>query len=154
MSWIAFFIIHDDVIKWKHFTRYWAFCADNSPVPGEFSAQRPVTRSFDVFFDLHLNKQLSKQSRGWWFETSSGSLWRQCNVVGSLLRVIKTELRCSGNPPKHRQILLTMEQYSGLLFSSWYDPESYWTNSGCVGDLKELISCFSLLLCHPSKQTA
>ena len=47
--------------------------------PGEFSTQRPVTRSFDVLFDLHLNKQMSKQSRGWWFETPSGSLWRQCN---------------------------------------------------------------------------
>ena len=30
--------------------------------PGEFPAQRPVTRSFDVFFDLRLNKRLSKQS--------------------------------------------------------------------------------------------
>ena len=47
--------------------------------PGEFPTQRPVTRSFDIFFDLDLNKQLSKQSRGWWFETPSGSLWRQCN---------------------------------------------------------------------------
>ena len=41
-------------------------CAGNSPVPGEFPAQRPVTRSFDVFFDLRLNKRLSKQSWGWW----------------------------------------------------------------------------------------
>ena len=40
-------------------------CAGNSPVPGEFPRQRPVTRSFDVFFDLRLNKRLSKQSRGW-----------------------------------------------------------------------------------------
>ena len=47
--------------------------------PGEFPAQRPVTRSFDVFFDLSLNKRLSKQSWGWWFETSSGSLWHHCN---------------------------------------------------------------------------
>ena len=39
-----------------------ATCAGNSPVPGEFPAQRPVTRSFDVFFDLRLNKRLSKQS--------------------------------------------------------------------------------------------
>ena len=29
-----------------------AFCAGNSPVPGEFPTQRPVTRSFDVYFDL------------------------------------------------------------------------------------------------------
>ena len=43
----------------------------NSPVPGEFHAQRPVTRSFDVFFDLHLNKQFSKQWWGWWYVTPS-----------------------------------------------------------------------------------
>ena len=55
-------------------------CAGNSPVTGEFPAQRPVTRSFDVFFDLRLNKRLSKQSWGWWFETPSRSLWRHCNV--------------------------------------------------------------------------
>ena len=36
----------------------------NSPVPAEFPTQRPVTRSFDIFFDLHPNKRLSKQWRG------------------------------------------------------------------------------------------
>ena len=61
-------VIHDDVIKWKHFPRYWPF------------AQRPVTRSFDVLFDLRLNKRLSKQSWGWWSETLSRPLWRHCNV--------------------------------------------------------------------------
>ena len=50
---------HDDVISWKHFPRYWPFCVGNSPVTGEFPAQRPVTRSFDVFFDLGLNKCLT-----------------------------------------------------------------------------------------------
>ena len=49
--------------------------------PGEFPTQRPVTQSFDVFFDLRLNKRLSKQPRGWWFETPSWSLWRQCNEI-------------------------------------------------------------------------
>ena len=62
---------HDDVIKWKLFSALLAFCAGNSPVTGEFPAQRPVTRSFDVFFDLRWNKRLSKQSWGWWFETPS-----------------------------------------------------------------------------------
>ena len=42
--------------------------------PGEFPIQRPVTRSFDVFFDLRLNKRLSKQPWGWWFQTPSRSL--------------------------------------------------------------------------------
>ena len=48
--------------------------------PGEFPTQRPVTRSFEVFFDLRLNKRLSKQSWGWWFETLSRPLWRHCDV--------------------------------------------------------------------------
>ena len=56
-----------------------AICAENSPVPGEFPAHRRVTRDFDVFFDLRLNKRLSKQSWGWWFETLSCPLWRHCN---------------------------------------------------------------------------
>ena len=43
-----------------------SLCAGNSPVTGEFPAQRPVTQSLGVFFDLHLNKRLSKQSWGWW----------------------------------------------------------------------------------------
>ena len=47
--------------------------------PGEFSTQRPVTRSFDVYFDLRPNKWLSKQSWGWWFETLSCPLWRHRN---------------------------------------------------------------------------
>ena len=68
---------------WRHqmetFSAWLAICAENSPVPGEFPAQRPVTRSFDVFFDLRLNKRLSKQSWGWWFETISCSLWRHRN---------------------------------------------------------------------------
>ena len=47
---------HDDVIKWKHFPRYWPFVGGDSPVTGEFPLQRPVTPNFDVFFDLCLNK--------------------------------------------------------------------------------------------------
>ena len=48
-----------------------AICVGNSLVSGDFPAQRPVTRSFDVFFDLRLDKRLSKQSWGWSFETLS-----------------------------------------------------------------------------------
>ena len=63
------------------FSALLAICAGNSPVPGEFPAQRPVTRSCDVFFDLRLNKRLSKQSWGWWFETLSPPLWRHRNGI-------------------------------------------------------------------------
>ena len=69
---------------WRHqmetFSALLAICAGTSSVPGEFPAQRPVTRSFDVFFYLRLNKRLSKQSRGWWFETLPRPLWRHSNA--------------------------------------------------------------------------
>ena len=58
-------------------------CVGNSLVTGEFSTQRPATWSFDVFFDLRLNKRLSKQSWGWWFEMPWRSLWHHCNGVNS-----------------------------------------------------------------------
>ena len=68
---------------WSHqietFSALLAICAGNSPVSGEFPSQRPVTRSFDVLFDLRLNKRLSKQSWCWWFETPSCPLWHHCN---------------------------------------------------------------------------
>ena len=62
-------LLHDDVIKRKHFPRYWSFVRGIHRSP----------QSFDVFFDLCLNKRLSKQLWGWWFETPSGSLWRHYN---------------------------------------------------------------------------
>ena len=42
------------------FSALLAICAGNSPVTGEFPAERPLMQSFDVFFDLRLNKRLSK----------------------------------------------------------------------------------------------
>ena len=76
---------------WSHemetFSTLLAICAGNSPVTGELPGQRPVTRSFDVFFDLRLNKRLSKQSWGWWFDMPSRPLWRHCNglcIYGSV----------------------------------------------------------------------
>ena len=51
-----------------------------SPVTGEFPAQRPVTRSFDDFFHLHLNEWLSKHWWDWWYKTPSRLLWRHCNA--------------------------------------------------------------------------
>ena len=72
-------VIHDDVIKWKHYPRNWPFVRGIHR-SREFPAERPVTRSFDAFFDLRPNKRLSKQPWGWWFETQSWSWWRHCNV--------------------------------------------------------------------------
>ena len=82
-----------DIAWWRHqmetISALLATCAGNSPVPGEFPAQRPVTQSFGVIFDLRLNTRLSKQPWGWWFETLSRPLWRHCNG--------KIEFPISGN---------------------------------------------------------
>ena len=59
-----------------------AICAGNSPVPSEFPTRRPVTRNFDVFLDLRLNKRLSKQLWGRWFESLLHPLWRHRNDTG------------------------------------------------------------------------
>ena len=79
-TWITGYITNT---WWRHqmetFSALLALCAGNSLITGEFPTQRPVTRSLDVFFDLCLNKRLSKQWWGWWFETPSCPLWRHCN---------------------------------------------------------------------------
>ena len=71
------------VTWWRHQTEtvsaLLALCVQNSPVIGKFPTQRPVTRTFNFFYDLRLNKRLSKQSWGWRFETLSRSLWRHSN---------------------------------------------------------------------------
>ena len=98
---------------WRHqmeiFSALLAICAGNSPVPGEFPAQRPVTRSFDVYFDLRPNK-------GWVNNGEAGDLRRHrahCDVIAmqypvSIKRhhltstdisIIKVRLSCW--PPDH-----------------------------------------------------
>ena len=44
------------------FSALLAICAENSPVPSEIPTQGPVAWSFDIFFDLRLNKRMSKES--------------------------------------------------------------------------------------------
>ena len=70
------------------FSALLAMCVGNSPIPGEFPSQRPVTRSFDVFFDLRLDEWLSKRSRGWWIETPSRPSWRHSNAHGLCFVVV------------------------------------------------------------------
>ena len=79
-------------LQMESFYALLAICAENSPVTGEQRlVTRPVTRSFDVFFDRQLNKRLSIQSWGCCFETPPRPLWRHCNVwSGSFKEVINT----------------------------------------------------------------
>ena len=100
------------------FSALLALCAGNSPVTGEFPSQRPVARSFDVCFDLHLKKRLSKQPRRWWFETPSRSLWRHCNV-----RMQKERDGCQHDSPTDRNARVSLQwRHNGRYGVSYHQP--------------------------------
>ena len=71
---------HDDVIKCKHFPRYWPFVwgIHRSPVN---SHQKGQWRGALMFYLIcaWTKARLRKQSRLCWFETPLCSLWRHCN---------------------------------------------------------------------------
>ena len=77
-TYSAYDVMHDDVIKWKHFPRNWPFMwgIHRSPVNSPHKGQ---WRGALMLSLICLNKQLSKQSRGWWFEAPSRQLWRHSN---------------------------------------------------------------------------
>ena len=123
--------IYDYVIKWKHLL---ALCAGNSLVTGVIPAQRPVTRSFDVFFDLRVNKRLSKQSLCWWFVTPSRSLWRQCigilRFLGDHFGISYTYYRpfpSLENDKMSRKLKVTL-QFNLLSLSLYYTKNDIYGN--------------------------
>ena len=70
---------HDDVIKWKHFPRYWPLVRRIHRSQMNYP-HKDQWRGALMFSLICLNKRLSKHSWGWWFETPSRSLWRHCNA--------------------------------------------------------------------------
>ena len=78
-SWLMFSVLHIMTSSYGNIFRV------TGHLCGEFTGPRwsprkwPVTRTFDIFFDLRLNKRLNKQSWGWWFEILWCPLWRHCN---------------------------------------------------------------------------
>ena len=124
------------------FSALLALCAGNSPVTGKFPAQRPVTRSFMFSFDLLLNKQLSKQSWGWWFETPPRSLWRLCNegtmykgcgslYDGSYWEVLLMFLVViSPEDIVNTHIITTVCKYMGCIANCFWECEKVFVTTG------------------------
>ena len=77
-----------------------AICAGYSPVTYDFPAQRPVTRSLDVFFDLRLNKRLSKKIVRLVIRDAIAPLLRHFSAmftnfqIRGLCRLVKTKRVC------------------------------------------------------------
>ena len=82
-SWTEWQTCCMTISGWRHqtetFSALLALCEGNSQVTVEFPSQRPVTRGFYIFLDLHLKKRLSRPSRRRWFETPFRAVWRHCN---------------------------------------------------------------------------
>ena len=78
---------HDDVMKWKHFPRYWPFLRGIHRIhrsPMNYPQKGQSRRAFVFSLICVWKKKLSKQSGGWWFETLSRPLWCHCNGSGAL----------------------------------------------------------------------
>ena len=112
--------------RWRHqmetFSALLALCARNSPVTGEFPAQRPVTQIFDVFFDPHLNKRLSKQTRVWWFETPSRAHYdviAMRSFISMMVPLHRSHIHIAGNLwgkcTRHR-LIGTVVLYFDIIF--------------------------------------
>ena len=110
-------VTQDDVIKWKHFSRYWPFVRGihRSPVI-------PHTKASDAelwcFLWMNaLNERLSKQSWGWWLQTPSGTLLRHCN--------------------KNRRPLLVTMMFAGVLvLNRYHSITRHDTDSSAIWDNK------------------
>ena len=90
---------HDNVIKWKHFPRYWPFVQGIHQWPMNFphKGQRRGALMFSLI--CALNKRMSKRRWGWWFETPSRSLWRHCNVntfqiIMAIIKLFTFQVQC------------------------------------------------------------
>ena len=113
--WLWCYIKHVQS-RWRHQMETF-FCVTGR-LCGEFTGhrwiptQRPMRRSFDVFFDLWLNKRSSKHSWGWWCETPWRSLWRQFNDICPQIWRMETCLLFTG---------LKKDRHSGHRHSHYED---------------------------------
>ena len=134
--------VHDDVIKWKHFPRNWPLVwgIHHSPVNFPYKCQWPGALIFSLIFAL--NKRLSKQSWGWWFETPSHSLWRHCNVVArsweygswchwptshTVIHLVNPITRSTANVTCHTCLGLCPAVCDQLTLNQHFEAETLWS---------------------------
>ena len=128
------------------FSALLALCAGNSPVTGELPPQRPVTWSFDVFFE---NKRMSKQSRLRWFVTFSCLLWRHSNAQPWYSWVLVTQGKhfnhlCQRNDRKYNCMLMFFKQNHEVKCDAWGTKKcrhwEFWINWSVFTWIRIMIS--------------
>ena len=125
-----------EITRWCHqtetFLMWLALCEGNPLVTSGFPSQRPVAQSIDVSFDLHLNKQFSRQSRCWWFETPSCSLWCHCNEpwrIRMLMQPCRMWVNVSNQSKIMWIITTTKQSTTNHMHMQWDIPLNLWYKS-------------------------
>ena len=119
------------------FSTLLALCEGNPPVTCGFPSQRPVTRSFHVFFDLRLTRQWNKQPRRWWLNTPSRSLWRHFNVEENLFRVVSVILEQPRGCHGDSNVVLTLQWRHNERNGVWnHQPHDYLLNAQIKENIK------------------
>ena len=124
------------------------FCV-TGPSWGESTGYRPVTRSFDIFFDLCLNNRFSKQSRRRWFEAPSRSLSRHCNVYSQFVmdsRHLSTQILQHCFTGTGNNVRLSRRQ--------WHIPEGHYSDVIMGAMTSQVISFTSIYSAGWSKKTS
>ena len=148
------------------FSALLALCEADRPITGGFPSQRPVTQSFDVIFDLHLNKRLSKQLRRWWFETPSRSFWCHRNEQNRLTHLsvyprntfVYARRRCHNCRMllmDYHLIIIKPKYISGVNITFWphKSPQyKHWLVNTTQRTMRKSGSCLYTLL-HPNARS-
>ena len=124
---------------------------------GEITGHRwiPLTKSSDAghnaFFYLPLNKRLSKQSWGWWFETPPRSLWRQCNdsnfIITNYLRLSKNTFSVHGYRTLMSLLFNSRCVQTLIMWSKYFSYFTTYTAGQIVGSIS--VFCFGIFcLCY------
>ena len=134
IEWVCY--LHEDVIKWKHFPCNWPLVRGihRSPVNSPHEGQWRGALMFVCFFYLRLNKRLSKQSWGWWFETPSRPLWRHRNETYRVISSSHLHRGLSKIVALLEKFRLWMQSQTGIFSNAsmdrisvnifWYRPEN------------------------------
>ena len=107
-------------------------------------------KGFNVFFDLRLNKRLSKQSWGWWFETLSRPLWRHCNgstwwrhemeTLFTLLAICAGNSPVTGEFPAQKPVTRSCDVFFDLRLNT------RWVNNGEAGALRRHLAHYDVIV--------
>ena len=117
----------DDVIKWKHFQRYWPFVRgiQRSPVKSPHKGQWRGALIFD-------DERLSKQPWGWWFETPSHPFWCHRNDVKECEMGYLEIVSCQW---KTRNRTRMVDDIWVVLLIKWFNKNEVHVNKGIMRTL-------------------